>query len=89
MGDCIAASQHPAGHKPHPFNASPACFLAPHLLLQRRVERGLHEEDVGGGGEVDADGAAAHAQQEHRGGRVLHTETRIGGLESISTAASR
>ena len=41
------------------------------LGLQGGVEGRLHEEDVVGGRQVDADGAAAHAEQEHSRGRVL------------------
>ena len=41
------------------------------LRLQGGVEGGLHEEDMVGGRQIDADGAAAHAEQEDCGGRVL------------------
>ena len=41
------------------------------LVLQGRVQGRLHEEDVVGGREVDAHRPAAHAQQEHRRGRIL------------------
>lgn len=56
-----------AVHTPPP---PPTHTPLPPSHLQRRVHAGLHEEDVVGAGEVDADGARAHAQQEHGGSRV-------------------
>ena len=52
-------------------HTDPSSSPAHCLLLQGGVERGLHEVDVAGRREVDAHAAAAHAEQEHRGGRVL------------------
>ena len=41
------------------------------LLLQGWVQGRLQNEDMVGGGQVDAHTAAAHGQQEYRGGRIL------------------
>jgi hypothetical protein len=75
LGDLHDALLDGAGHV-QALDSHAACLAhapgAPHrLLLQRPVEARLHDEHVTGCGEVDAHSAAAHGDEEHRGGRVL------------------